>query len=138
MNGAKLTAPRVDQVLFRRRPANDDTYVLGERIVVRVDFNRPVTVTGSPQLALAIGQETRQVPLRRFVPTSRLRFRHVVQAGDFDADGVSVFEGALTLNGGTINDARDATVPARLTLRRPAGRYKVDGQASPPEVVGVR
>ena len=138
VDGAKFTAPRVDQVRFRRVPTNDDTYLLDERIFVSVDFDRPVTVTGSPQLALAIGQETKGLPLRRFVPPTQLRFRYVVQPGDFDADGVSVFEGALTLNGGTINDARDATVPARLALRRPAGRYKVDGQPGPPAVAGVR
>ena len=99
-----------------------------------------MAVTGTPQLALTIGQRTMQLPLFRFVPPARMRFRHVVRAGDFDADGVSVFEGALTLNGGAVNDDRDATVAADIRLDRHAftnaSRYKVDGQAGPPAVVG--
>ncbi len=141
VDGTRLTRPKVANVFFRRAPANDQTYRLGERIDLSVDFDRPVAVTGSPQLALAIGQQTRQLPLFRVVGTTRLRFRHVVQAGDFDADGLSVFEGALTLNGGAVNDARDATVAADIALRRNAftnaSQYKVDSQAGPPGIVGV-
>ncbi len=132
--------PKIDEVFFRRAPANGEAYRLGERIDLSVDFDRPVAVTGTPQLALTIGQRTMQLPLFRFVPPARMRFRHVVRASDFDADGVSVFEGALTLNGGAVNDDRDATVAADIRLGRHAftnaSRYKVDGQAGPPAVVG--
>ena len=141
VDGTRLTTPRVDAVFFRSAPANDETYRLGERIDLSVDFDRPVAVTGSPRLSLTIGQQTKQLPLFRYVSPGRLRFRHVVQAGDFDADGLSVFEGALTLNGGAINDDRDATVAADIALGRlaftNASQYKVDSQAGPPAVVGV-
>ena len=141
VDGTRLTRPRVDAVFFRRAPANDETYRLGERIDLSVDFDRPVAVTGAPRLALTIGQQTKQLPLFRFVPSNRLRFRHVVQAGDFDADGVSVFEGALRLNGGAVNDDRDATVAADIRLGRRAftnaSQYKVDSQAGPPAVAAV-
>ena len=135
VDGAKLTRPKIDEVFFRRAPANDDTYRFGERIDLSIDFDRAVAVTGTPQLALTIGQQTKQLPLFRLVGTTRLRFRHVVEAGDFDADGVSVFEGALTLNGGAVNDARDPTVAADIRLGRHAftntSQYKVDSQAGP-------
>ena len=40
-------------------PISDDTYGQGERIQVLVEFDRSVTVTGSPQIGLRIGLRKR-------------------------------------------------------------------------------
>ena len=141
VDGTRLTVPRVDEVYFRRAPASNDTYQNNERIDVTVDYNREIAVTGSPRLALSIGDATRQVELFRYVRPARLRFRYLVQASDLDTDGVSIFRDALTLNGGTINDARDATVAAHVGLGRRAftnaSQYKVDGRLGPPGVLSL-
>ena len=58
--GGTLTAAAVTHVVIVSTPSSGSTYGLGEPIEVLVRFNRPVTVTGTPQLALRIGTETRQ------------------------------------------------------------------------------
>ncbi len=141
VDGTRLTVPRVDEVYFRRAPASDDTYQNNERMDVTVDYNRAVTVTGMPRMAITIGDAVRQADLFRLVGSNRLRFRYLVQASDLDTDGASIFRDALTLNGGAINDARDATVAASVNLGRRAftnaSQYKVDGRLGPPGVLAL-
>jgi hypothetical protein len=68
-----------------------------------VSFTEPVTVLGVPALELAVGSTARTAAFHSGGGTTNLVFRHTVQAGDEDTDGVAV--GALTLAGGTIRDA---------------------------------
>ena len=137
VDGTKLTTPRVEEVFFRRAPASGDTYVLGERMDVTVEYQRAVAVTGAPRIALTIGDDTRYAEFVRR-SGSRLIFRYVVTLDDLDTDGASIFRHALTLNGGAINDARDATVAASVNLGRTAftnaSQYKVNGNLGPPGV----
>ena len=65
------------------------------------DVQLPVTVTGTPRLALGIGSATRQAAYRTH-SGSTASFRYRVTAADFDNDGISIAAGALTLNGGGI------------------------------------
>ena len=48
----------MDAVKFLSSPQSGDTYGVGERITVEVKWNEPVTVTGSPRLALTVGSKT--------------------------------------------------------------------------------
>ena len=143
VDGASVTAPVVTGVRIVNSPVSGDTYELGEVIEVRVDFNRTVTVTGTPRLALGIGSQTRQVDFYCCGGSrTALWFHYVVQASDSDTDGLSVAAGALTLNGGSINDARDGTTAASLGLGTHAitnsSGHKVDGaRATAPVVTAV-
>ena len=76
-------------------------------------FTRPVTVTGSPRIALDIGGVTRYAT---FVSASGslVLFRHVVLAGDEDTDGIDIVADSLELNGGVIEGTSDQ-VDAALT-----------------------
>ncbi len=102
-------------------PPTARAWHIGERIELAVAFSEPVSVTGTPRLALTIGTSTRQAEylncgasLASFVrtvlapgsrcPENTLVFGYVVQSSDVDADGISVASTALTLNGGTISD----------------------------------
>ena len=119
VNGAALTAAAVSGASITSTPASGDTYRLGELIEVTVTFNRAVNVVttgGTPQLALTVGTETRQASYTAGTGTTALEFTYSLVAGDFDGDGIGVAAGALTLNSGAINDARDATVAASLGL----------------------
>ena len=140
--GGTLTAAAVSGAAIASSPSSGTTYGLGERIEVRVTFNRAVTATGAPQLALGVGTETRQASYASGSSTATvLAFQYTVAAADSDADGISVAATALGLNGGTINDARDATVAASLGLGTNAiaasSNHKVDGSQGPPGVTGV-
>ena len=139
--GATFTAPSVSGVSITSTPASGDTYGLDERIEAQVTFVRPVTVTGSPRLALTIGTQTRQASYVSGTGTASLVFRYTVVAADADTDGISVGAGALTLNGGEIDDARDTTAAASLGLGANAisnsANHKVDGVLGPPIVTGL-
>ncbi len=107
------TAPTVTSVTASNGSGSFDA---GQTIHVQVDFSEPVTVTGSPQLAL----NTTPGESAGYVSGSggsTLVFDYVVQAGD-SADPLDYAStNALTLNGGTIRDA--ATNDATLTLPAP-------------------
>jgi hypothetical protein len=92
-------------------PANG-TYKAGDNLNFTVNFNQNVLVTGTPQIALTIGAAVRNAQYLSGSGTGALVFRYTVQAGDLDANGISV--GALSLNGGTINTSCNAA--ASLTL----------------------
>ena len=135
VNGSDVTPPRVSNIHFPYSPARGDTYELGETIEVDVEFDRAVTVTGNPQLALTIGAETRHAEM--FVSGSdSLYFNYIVQEADRDGDGISIRANALTLNGGTITAADGATAADLTHGTVAAGRgSKVNGSVITPPAV---
>ncbi len=112
-------------------PASSDTYGLAEPIVARVTFTRAVAVTGTPQLDLVLGTDTVQADYVSGGGGTALTFRHVVESGNADTDGLDVPGDALKLNSGTINDARSGGAAAGLALGShaitTAADHKVDG-----------
>ena len=107
---------------------------LGQTIALTVTWNRPVTVTGTPQIALTIGDLARAASYVSGSGTDTWVFRYVVQQGDNDSDGVSV--GALSLGGGTISDA--AGNSATLTLNGITGAVGVLVDTNPPTITSVQ
>ena len=97
--------PQITEVVFDDSPSgadpsNPNTWVAGERFAIVVRFNRAVTVTGVPQLALRIGSVTRSVPFFRTGGETRLRFLYTVQTDDIDGNGLSIPQNALSLPSG--------------------------------------
>ena len=140
LRGGNLTAgtvtvravPGVSGVSFTGTPPVNSTWRGGEKIVVDVEFSPGVTVTGTPQLGLGIGSNTRQAAYESSGSTStRLRFGYVVQSADTDTDGVSIAATALGLNGGSIVHSGASGVNAELGLGTHAvtddSDHKVDG-----------
>ncbi len=137
-------APVVGGVSVSSVPPAVGTYGRDEAIEVDVTFNRlvdVVTTGGTPQLALGIGENTRQAEYASGTGTKVLKFRYVVVAADADADGIEVAAGALALNSGAINDGRSSTLAAALGLGTHAlsaqAGHKVDGTIAPASVAGV-
>ena len=115
VNGSLITPPSVWGIAFDSSPARGTTYEFGETIEVRVEFDRAVTVIGSPQVALTIGTQTRQAAYSRSWWDARYaHFSYAVQEGDRDEDGISIAANALALNGGTITHADDPTTDANI------------------------
>ena len=140
VNGSDVTPPRVRAIRFGYSPpARGDTYELGETVEVEVEFDRAVTATGAPQVALTVGTETRHAAFRGW-GTQTLHFDYTVQAGDRDEDGISIPANALALNGGSIT-AADGTTDADLTHAAvgPERDRKVDGSSdiTPPRVAAI-
>ena len=157
VDGSLFTAASVSGASIASRPRAGGVYGAGEAIEVWVTFTHAVTVTGTPQLAVAVGAQTRQADYGAAGSTARtLSFSYTVVAEDVDQNGISVAADALTLNSGTINDARSATTAATLGLgthaigdaagHRVNGQLAVDGNGGgggsggppPSQVTGVR
>ena len=141
VNGSQVNAPAVSGVSITSRPRGGGTYARGESIVVEVRFSEPVTVTGSPRLALTVGTATRGAGFTR-TSGSTLWFSYRVQEEDRDSDGIGIAAGALSPNGGTIKD-RDRN-DARLGLGSHAianaAAHRVDADlvdTAAPAVTGV-
>ena len=141
VDGSLVTPPRVREIVFISTPARGDTYQLGEMVELQVEFDRMVTVTGTPQVALSIGAQTRYAAYSESWGEERYAyFSYVVQAGDRDEDGIGIAADALLLNGGTIA-AADGTTDADLTHAAvsPDRDRKVDGSSdvTPPRVTAL-
>ena len=135
---AEDAAPAVSLIAFVSSPARGDTYELGETIGVAVEFDRAVSATGMPQVALTIGTETRHATFSQLDGQS-LYFTYTVHEEDRDEDGIGIAANSLLLNGGTIT-ADDGTTDADLTHAAVAaqGDRKVNGSlVSPPAVKSI-
>lgn len=110
VDGSHVVAPRVTSVSFRGYPVRGSTYGAGEKIGVRLAFDKLLTVSGEPRLQLTIGARTRQATFAgqelsdslHYDDTFLLLFEYTVQPGDMDADGISIAADSLSLNGGSL------------------------------------
>ena len=128
VNGSDSSPPGVRDIAFNSSPARGDTFGLGETVEVRVEFDRAVKATGSPQVVLTIGERMRHATLSAWSPQS-MHFEYTVQGPDRDEDGISIAANALALNEGTIKQAGDRTTDADLSHGAVAANptRKVDG-----------
>ena len=110
-------------------PQSGGTYTLGEWIEIVVEFSEVVGVSGTPELALTVGSETRQVPFVLSSPSRNVFFFYEVQSSDLDTDGVSIAVDALSLNEGTIQDAagNDADLSLGSHAITDLSDHRVDG-----------
>ena len=113
---------------------DDNTYVAGDVIQVSVTFKETAKVTGTPQIGVTIGSNTRQATYHSGTDTATLVFQYTVVTGDADTDGISIAANALALNGGTIKDllgnAANAADLAHSALATQAAHI-VDGVPPP-------
>ena len=141
---ADTTAPTVTGVTVARTgTAAGGVFRETDVITVTVAFSEPVTVTGTPRVALTIDSTTKQANYHSGTGTTSLVFRYTVLSTDEDSNGISIAATALALNGGTIRDGarNDAALGLVTYAFTDDGRYKVDGDeqadTTAPTVAGV-
>ena len=98
----------------------DGAYTAGEILVAGVEFNEDVIATGGPQMELDFEGAAKVADFGYAIPKCEeticffplwgrrgihLQFEYTVLEGDLDSDGVAVGANAVSLNGGTIQDA---------------------------------
>ena len=144
VDGSYVKPARVKEVRRNYSCRRHSVLEAGCDVRFDVEFDQAIEVTGTPQLALTIGEQTQQVDLS-FVGSMNgvrkyLAFRHIIQTLDRATEGISIASDALSLNGGTIMVAR-SNVPANLQLPSRATRVRtrpVDGsRVSGPSVDGI-
>ncbi len=123
--------PSLVSVRFASRSGADGTYGLGDEIKVAVEFSEEVHVTnteGDLSLLLSIGRHSREAVFEGGSGTDTLTFTYVVQAEDYDEDGISI--GPTSLRGGVIEDEAGNEVDRTFAGRAADSRHKVDGSDS--------
>lgn len=94
-------------------------YKIGQSIFFTVSFNANVTVTPGARLAFYVGPDAtataRNAEYFSGGGTSEVVFRYIVQAGDTDADGISVLGNALQTD--AIRESSGVTVGGSLPVR---------------------
>ncbi|MBZ9663583.1 DUF4347 domain-containing protein [Pseudomonas sp. LMG 31766] len=116
-NDLTLTAPIAPTVTSVSSSTANGTYKIGDVIIVNVQFDSAVNVTGTPTLTLETGATDRVLNYVSGSGSNTLSFSYTVQAGDSSADLDYVSTSALSLNGGSIRDG--ANQSAILTLATP-------------------
>ena len=131
-----VTDPVVTGVAITSSPASGDAYAAGETITADVTFDQALTVTGAPQLAIAVGATTRQAAGSHTAGESKIAFSYTVATADRDADGIAIAAGALTLNGATVRNAKgeDARLGLGSHTLADASAHKV---STPPRITAV-
>ena len=101
-------------------------YRIGDDVQVTVTFSENVTVTGSPQLELAIGSNSRTAGYES-TDGSAVVFSYTVAVGDSDSDGIAVAAHKLTLNGGSVKDAANNDADLSHNALTAQAGHEVDG-----------
>ena len=116
--------------------SSDRRYASGETIEIALRFDEPVTATGAPTLALAIGANTRSAAYAYAAGPRTLVFAYTVVAADADADGIDVgrVADAVTLGAGvSIVSVRSGLDAAYGELDpAPFANHRVDGTLTTP------
>ncbi|MCX7246483.1 MAG: Ig-like domain-containing protein, partial [Burkholderiales bacterium] len=82
-----------------------NTLNIGDVLKVTATMSEATVVTGTPKLALNIGGSTVYASYASGTGTTALVFNYTIQAGQTDANGISIANNSLALNGGTLSDA---------------------------------
>ena len=120
---ADVVSPQVTSVAV---PANG-AYAAGQTLSFTVNFDEAVYLSGTPQLGLTIGSTTRQANYVSGAGTSALVFSYTIQAGETDANGITV--GGLSLNGGVVQDGAGNAATLTLNNVGPTSAILVDSSA---------
>ena len=72
-------------------------------VTASVTMNIPVTVSGTPQLALTIGNQVVIADYASGSGSSTILFTYTILTKQFDSNGISIAANSLTLNNGAIN-----------------------------------
>ncbi|MYD42321.1 MAG: hypothetical protein F4W90_00345, partial [Gammaproteobacteria bacterium] len=89
-------------------------YHLGDRIEVAVQFDMPVSVTGSPTLELKFAEGSQLAAYERHMAPTILVFGYMVAAGDSTEDLAYIGTDSLALAGGSIIGENSAAANLKL------------------------
>ena len=134
---APAAAPAVSSVDVASSPGDDDTYAIGDGMLVMVTFDQAVTVTGAPRIKLRVGGgdavHQKWADYTSGSGNEALLFAYTVQAGDFDDNGIYIAANELELNGGTIQSSGGTDANLDYPLQGGQSGHNVDGVRPTPE-----
>jgi hypothetical protein len=103
-NTASLLIDGIDPVISSVTPPADKWYVLNDTMDFIVNYNYPVTISGTPKLSFTIGTSSITANYLSGSGTKNITFRYIVTSSDLDPDGVQS-NAPLIISGAGIKDA---------------------------------
>ncbi|HWQ76055.1 MAG TPA: S-layer homology domain-containing protein [Syntrophomonas sp.] len=101
-------------------------YIIGDQIIIDVQFNKTVRVSGVPYIPITIGTDNVQAQYISGDNTDTLRFSYSVAAGQQDTDGISLGTAIVLPSGASIKDGVGNDADLTLNIGSTADIY-VDG-----------
>ena len=98
---ASSAAPTISTISFKEPGGK---WIVGQNIQIRVVFNVPVVITGSPYVSV-LSDAINKLTYLEGSGGSSILFSYTVLAGDIDNTGVGMAADAFVLNGGTIKSS---------------------------------
>ena len=102
---ASSAAPTISTISFKEPGGK---WIVGQNIQIRVVFNVPVVITGSPYVSV-LSDAINKLTYLEGSGGSSILFSYTVATGDIDNTGVGMAANALVLNRGTIKSASGVT-----------------------------
>jgi len=109
-------------------------YNAGDELVFQVRFSGPVQVTGQPVVNLTVGKTILPATYVSGTGTNTLAFKHVVAAGENDADGITVGKSIVLPPTAAIVDGSSKAVALGL---KPVNTAKVIVDTAAPVITSV-
>ena len=130
---AQSGAPTVTSVEISTTAGDDDTYALGENIIIAVRFSQNVTVTGTPTIKIDMDPADwgEKVVSKTSVIGDLVLFVHEVVEPNYSTQGIAVLANSLALNGGTIRSSGGVDADLSHTGKDHDPKHKVDWRLAP-------
>ena len=127
------SAPTVTSVEISTTAGDDDTYALGENIIITVRFSQNVTVTGTPTIKIDMDPADwgEKVVSKTSVIGDLVLFVHKVVEPNYSTQGIAVLANSLALNGGTIRSSGGVDAVLTHTGKDHDPKHKVDWRLAP-------
>jgi hypothetical protein len=122
-----MTIAPVPDITVISAPASK-TYIEANTLIFGVTFDEPVTVTGTPRIALNIGGITKYANYAASTSGNTLNFSYTLESGLTDSDGIGT-GGVIDLNGGAIKNSNNQAA-ASLAFTQDTSGILVD--STPP------
>lgn len=98
----------------------------GDVVTATVNLTAPLVVTGTPQLALALGSTSVQASYASGSGTKTLAFTYTIQPGQNDGNGVSIAANSLQPNGAMLRNTAGNPVLLTHSAVNDNANFKVD------------
>ena len=109
-------AVRAQSVIVSVTPPANNTYVSGQNLDFVVTWSTPVTVSGTPRLAMNINGNLRYANYHQGSGTAAITFRYPIASGLAAPGGVGVAF-PVQLNGGSISNDQSGLAQLTFTSR---------------------
>ncbi|MDC0148667.1 Ig-like domain-containing protein, partial [Alphaproteobacteria bacterium] len=103
--GVDTTAPSVSSVAITDTDGLGSNLTAGDGVSVTLTMDEATVVTGTPTIELNIGGIAKNASYVSGSGSTALVFTYVLESGLADADGISISQNSLALNGGSLSDA---------------------------------